>query len=281
MTSAPQCISESIGNNVTFDMLLVEGGDFDMGGGDDKALDDEKPLHPVKVGSFYLGKYPVTQEVWQAVMGNNPSHFDGSQRPVETVSWRDTQEFIKKLNHMTKRHYRLPSEAEWEYAARGGAHRQQDGYRYAGSDKLKEVGWYVGNSDDVTKAVGLKYPNELGLYDMSGNVWEWCNDWFGGKYYQACHKEGLVQDPQGPKQGVYRVIRGGSWLKFRGAAVSRVPRPHRAGNSGLRSRLPPRLVPPAHRKAGWLPLNSRLFCLARQPSPGEKAGCSEGIRVPD
>jgi formylglycine-generating enzyme required for sulfatase activity len=212
MSSTPQCFSESIGNNVAFDMLLVEGGDFDMGGGDDDALDDEKPVHPVKVGSFYLGKYPVTQQVWQAVMGNNPSRFNGSQRPVEQVSWRDTEEFIKKLNHMTKRHYRLPTEAEWEYAARGGARRQQDGYRYAGSDKLKEVGWYADNSDGETKEVGLKYPNELGLYDMSGNVWEWCNDWFGGKYYQVCDKKGVVQDPQGPAQGVYRVIRGGSWV---------------------------------------------------------------------
>jgi formylglycine-generating enzyme required for sulfatase activity len=194
---------------VAFDMLLIEGGNFDMGGGDDEAFGREKPVHPVKVGSFYLGKYPVTQEVWQAVMGSNPSRFNGSQRPVEQVSWRDTQEFIKKLNHMTKRHYRLPTEAEWEYAARGGIHRQQDGYLYAGSDKLKEVGWYADNSDGETKEVGLKYPNELGLYDMSGNVWEWCNDWFGGKYYQACDKKGVVQDPQGPAQGVYRVFRGG------------------------------------------------------------------------
>lgn len=212
MTSAPQCISESIGNNVAFVMLLVEGGNFDMGGADDEAFDWEKPVHPVNLGSFYLGKYPVTQGVWQAVMGNSPSRFNGSQRPVEMVSWRDAQEFIKKLNHMTKRHYRLPSEAEWEYAARGGVHRQQDGYLYAGSDKLKEVGWYAENSDDETKAVGLKYPNELGLYDMSGNVWEWCKDWFDEKYYQVCDKKKRMQDPQGPAQGVYRVIRGGSWL---------------------------------------------------------------------
>jgi formylglycine-generating enzyme required for sulfatase activity len=213
MSSTPQCFSESIGNNVAFDMLLVEGGNFDMGGADDEAIYREKPVHPVNLGSFYLGKYPVTQQVWQAVMGNNPSHFNGSQRPVERVSWRDTQEFIKKLNHMTKKHYRLPSEAEWEYAARGGIHRQQDGYIYAGSDKLKEVGWYGGNSDGETKAVGLKYPNELGLYDMSGNVWEWCDDWFDEKYYQVCDKKWVVQDPQGPKQGVNRVIRGGGCLR--------------------------------------------------------------------
>ena len=212
MTSAPQCISESIGNNVAFDMLLVEGGNFDMGGADDEAIGREKPVHPVKVGSFYLGKYPVTQEVWQAVIGSNPSQFNGSQRPVEQVSWHDAQEFIAKLNAMTKKRYRLPTEAEWEYAARGGAHKQQGGYRYAGSDKLKEVGWYGENTDDETKAVGLKYPNELGLYDMSGNVWEWCNDWFDEKYYQACDKKGRVQDPQGPAQGVRRVIRGGGWI---------------------------------------------------------------------
>ncbi|GJL84109.1 MAG: hypothetical protein DHS20C01_37430 [marine bacterium B5-7] len=211
MMSDPPCISETIGNNVVFDMLLVEGGDFNMGSDDEEADGDEKPVHPVKVDSFYLGKYPVTQQVWQTVMGNNPSQFNGSRRPMDCVSWRDVQEFISKLNGMTNKRYRLPSEAEWEYAARGGIRRRQDGYLYAGSDKLKEVGWYSKNSAKETKEVGLKYPNELGLYDMSGNVWEWCNDWFDKKYYQACHEKGRVQDPQGPEQGVTRVVRGGSW----------------------------------------------------------------------
>ena len=151
-----------------------------MGSEDEEAYDDEKPVHEVVLSDFYIGKFPVTQALWNAVLKDYPSFFNGDSRPVERVSWEDTQVFIKKLNELTGRAYRLPTEAEWEYAARGG--RQSKGYKYAGSNKLKEVGWYWENTHFETKAVGLKYPNELGIYDMSGNVREWCQDWFSNEY---------------------------------------------------------------------------------------------------
>ena len=175
----------------------------------EKAWGREDPIHEVKLDSFYIGKYPVTQGLWTAVMQDNPSFFDGDSRPVETVSWEDAQQFLEKLNELTGKAYRLPTEAEWEYAARGG--NQSHGYEYAGSNKLKEVGWYWENSHVETKAVGLKYPNELGIYDMSGNVWEWCRDWYSGKYYEECYKLGIVENPQGLVKGTARVVRGGSW----------------------------------------------------------------------
>ncbi len=198
------------GTILSFEMILVQGGAFDMGAneGDPDAWDREKPRHKVEQDTFYIGKYPVTQALWTAVMGDNPSRFKGPDRPVERVSWHDTQAFIQKLNALKGWGYRLPTEAEWEYAARGGRGRHQ----YAGSDKLKEVGWYDAISHGETKAVGQKDANELGLYDMSGNVYEWCEDWLGEKYYAECHKKGTVKNPKGPGSGEYRVLRGGSWL---------------------------------------------------------------------
>ena len=192
-------------------MLLVEGGEFLMGSTDEDtdAYDREKPAHQVRLSSFYIGKFPVTQELWEIVVGKNPSSFKGSRRPVEQVSWDDAQGFIKKLNALTKRQYRLPTEAEWEYAARGGA--LSEGYQFAGSDKLKQVGWYDENSNSETHDVGQKYPNELGLYDMSGNVFEWCNDWCGENYYKLCHNKGLQENPQGAESAYSRVFRGGGW----------------------------------------------------------------------
>ncbi|MCB0545804.1 MAG: formylglycine-generating enzyme family protein, partial [Saprospiraceae bacterium] len=151
-----------------------------------------------------------TQSVWQSVMRDNPSNFKGENRPVENVSWDDVQEFLKKLNSLTKQDYRLPTEAEWEFAARGGKHSEE--YLYAGSDKLKQVGWYNANSNGETHEVGQKLGNELGLYDMSGNVYEWCYDWYNEKYYEECYKKGVVEDPQGPVQGYGRVVRGGSYF---------------------------------------------------------------------
>ncbi|MBK8965904.1 MAG: formylglycine-generating enzyme family protein, partial [Lewinellaceae bacterium] len=139
---------------------------------DPDAYGDEQPVHDVTVSGFYLGKLPVTQMLWQAVMGDTPSRFPGGQRPVEQVSWDDAQKFVKKLQDQTRLPFRLPSEAEWEFAARGGVYNLN--HNYAGSNRLKEVGWYNLNSHGETKLAGLKYPNELGLYDMSGNVWEWC-----------------------------------------------------------------------------------------------------------
>ncbi|MCW5203670.1 formylglycine-generating enzyme family protein [Desulfobulbus sp. US4] len=194
----------------TIELIYVQGGTFTMGSDDSEALDREKPAHQVKLSDFYIGKYPVTQEQWQAVTKENPSRFQDEQRPVEQISWNDTQKFLEKLNQLTGKKFRLPTEAEWEFAARGGIYSQ--GYKYAGSDRLKQVGWYRENSDDQTHEVGLLLANELGLHDMSGNVWEWCQDWFSDKYYAECHKHDTVENPQGPEKGTYRVLRGGGYF---------------------------------------------------------------------
>lgn len=192
--------------NLMNNMVYVEGGTFTMGATSDQgsdAYDDEKPAHQVTVSSFSIGKYEVTQEEWQAVMGNNPSSSKGVKRPVEKVSWKGCQEFIRKLNTMTGKHFRLPTEAEWEYAARGG--NKSIGYKYAGSDNLDRVAWYVSNSGSTTHDIGQKSPNELGLYDMTGNVWEWCADRYGS------YEIGVQSNPVGPSSGSGRVCRGGSW----------------------------------------------------------------------
>ncbi len=189
------------------EMVFVEGGTFSMGS--NQGSDDEKPVHRVRVDDFYLGKTEVTQRQWRAVMRNNPSHFKNcDQCPVEQVSWNDIQDFIKKLNNMTGKKYRLPTEAEWEYAARGGSKGR--GYTYSGSDNLEEVAWYNGNSGSKTHPVGQKKSNEQGLSDMSGNVWEWCHDWYGSDYY----KNSPADNPKGPSSGAFRVIRGGSWYLY-------------------------------------------------------------------
>ena len=148
-------------------------------------------------------------------MGSNPSHFKscGGNCPVERVSWNDVQEFLKKLNQMTGKNYRLPTEAQWEYAARGGS--KSRGYKYSGSNSVGSVAWYRGNSSFKTHAVGQKSPNELGIYDMSGNVWEWCMDWIGS------YSSGAQRNPQGPSSGSRKVLRGGSWINSaRGMRVS-------------------------------------------------------------
>jgi len=198
------------------DLVFVQGGAFLMGTlkDDPDNYGDEHPVHKVTVPSFYLAKYPVTQALWRAVMGEDPPElaFKGSgNRPVERVSWDDAQAFIKILNERTGERYRLPSEAELEYAARGGIYKQGDASsmtKYAGSNKLKEVGWYDENSHDETKPVGLKFPNELGLYDMSGNVWEWCEDvWH--KNYKGAPEDGSAWLKGGQEN--IRVVRGGSW----------------------------------------------------------------------
>ncbi|MAT55238.1 MAG: hypothetical protein CMN32_12215 [Saprospirales bacterium] len=190
------------------EMVFVQGGTFQMGSTDGDS--DEEPVHTVRVDDFYIGKYEVTQAQWWAVMGDNPSYFsDCDNCPVENVSWNDVQTFIRKLNEKTGKHYRLPTEAEWEYAARVG----KNGYKYAGSNDPDEVAWYKSNSGSKTHPVGLKKPNVLGLYDMSGNVWEWCQDWYDAAYYKN-YKNGPGNNPQGPSSGSYRVLRGGSWFNL-------------------------------------------------------------------
>ncbi|MBK8473091.1 MAG: formylglycine-generating enzyme family protein [Sphingobacteriales bacterium] len=196
-------------NGTPLDMVWVEGGTFRMGGTDDEACDSEKPVHEVTLSGFYISRYPVTQAQYYAVMGSNPSHFGGSNRlPVDNVSWDNAQEFCRKLNAQTVEKglpagYRLLTEAEWEYGARGG--QKSKGYKYAGSDELGDVAHFSVNSGGSTQIVGLKKPNELGLYDMSGNVWEWCQDWYGS------YKAEAQANPHGPQSGNYRVLRGGSW----------------------------------------------------------------------
>ena len=194
---------------VEFKMIKVEGGTFSMGATSEQgsdAYDDEKPVHSVTLSDYYIGETEVTQELWQAVMGSNPSWFKGdNQRPVERVSWNDCQKFIKKLNQLTGKEFRLPTEAEWEYAARGGKYSKDYVYKYSGSKNADEVAWYSYNSRGETHPVKTKKANKLGLYDMSGNVWEWCNDWYGS--YQSNSQI----NPTGPSKGERRVLRGGSW----------------------------------------------------------------------
>ena len=205
-------------NGVEFKMIKVEGGTFSMGATSEQeydALSCEKPVHSVTLSDYYIGETEVTQELWEAVMGSNPSYFEGdNQRPVENVSWNDCQKFIKKLNRLTGKEFRLPTEAEWEYAARGGKYSR--GYKYSGSNNADEVAWYDSNSGSKTHPVKTKKDNELGLYDMSGNVWEWCNDWWG------CYQSNSQTNPTGPSEGESRVLRGGGWCYFdMGVRVSR------------------------------------------------------------
>jgi formylglycine-generating enzyme required for sulfatase activity len=199
-------------------MVFVEGGTFTMGAkiyddlrqlydGNEQfcyTADQAKPMHSVTLSDFYMGTYEVTQKQWKEIMGNNPSKYsDCDNCPVENVSWDEVQEFIRKLNAKTGFKYRLPTEAEWEFAARGG-NKSKD-YLFAGSNQVSEVAWYWKNSDNKPHPVGTKSSNELGLYDMLGNVFELCNDWYSdySSYSQT--------NPKGPDSGEYRVSRGGSF----------------------------------------------------------------------
>jgi len=191
------------------DMIHVKGGTFRMGS--DDGYDNEKPVHTVTLDDFKIGKYPITQAQYQTVIGENPSHFkENDKRPVEMVSWNDAQDFIQKLCEMTGEKFRLPTEAEWEFAARGGT-KSKD-YKYAGSDDIDDVAWCgYGRSESQTHPVGEKAPNELKIYDMSGNVWEWCKDWYGENYYKNSPKN----NPKGSaSEQTYRILRGGSWMNY-------------------------------------------------------------------
>lgn len=196
-------------NGVQFTMVEVGGGTFTMGATSEQgsdAWDEEKPAHEVTLSDYYIGQTEVTQALWEAVMGSNPSDSKGGNLPVERVSWDDCQVFIQKLNQLTGKQFRLPTEAEWEYAARGG--RKSRGYKYAGGNNIDSVAWCDGNSGNETHPVATKQANELGIYDMSGNVLEWCSDWCGD------YTSSSQSDPQGSSSGSFRVIRGGCYYNF-------------------------------------------------------------------
>jgi len=201
----PPALLTETAEDINVVLVRVEGGTFKMGGQDNEASDSEKPVHEVELDTFYMGKYPITQAQYRKLMGSNPSHFRGDDLPVEQVSWEDAKAFCAKLTEKSGRIYRLPTEAEWEYAARGG--NKSRGYKYAGSNDLDEVAWYSGNSADSSRSVGKRKANELGIHDMSGNVWEWCQDWYDSAYY----KNSPRKNPKGPASGSFRVLRGGSW----------------------------------------------------------------------
>ena len=212
--------------------VKVNGGNFDLGSNVEGS--DRKPLHTVTLKDFYIGTYEVTQEQWKTIMGDNPSIFQCDQCPVTNVSWNEVQIFIQKLNTATGKHYRLPTEAEWEYAARGGANemlikdsktfggvnelipnrerkrtpdKYKTGKQYSGKRLPQDVAWYERNSDYHPHPIGRKKPNELDIYDMSGNVEEWCADWYVGNFGTKIP----VKNPQGPDHGISKVVRGGSW----------------------------------------------------------------------
>ena len=201
---------------VSFDMIWVEGGTFCMGATSEQGNDaygDEEPVHSVTLSGYYIGKTEVTQALWESVMCSNPSTIQDNDLPVENVSWDDCQEFIRKLNSLTGQNFRLPTEAEWEFACRGGNNSR--GYKYSGGNDIDNVAWNTDNSGRKTwlrgfsgrrvHHVATKLPNELGIYDMSGNVFEWCSDWYGDYSIHA------QTNPKGSDDGVYRVLRGGSW----------------------------------------------------------------------
>ena len=229
-------VISTVVQQVINDMVFVEGGTFTMGATKEQGKEydyNETPDHQVTLSSYYIGKYEVTQELWQAVMRENPSYYNSNpHNPVERVSWYDCQMFICELNKMTGRNFRLPTEAEWEYAARGG--NQSCRYKYSGKIKLDMVAWYQDNSGDTTHPVGQKSPNELGLYDMSGNVYEWCQDWYDNHY-----RSGSQINPEGPSSGAHRIIRGGCVASSTGdcRVSSRSSEDPRGKNSSLGFRL--------------------------------------------
>ena len=206
VSSSNNDISIPVKDGISIDMVKVEAGTFMMGATleMENPFSWEKPVHQVTLTrDYYMGKYEVTQALWKAVMDSNPSYFKGDNLPVEQVSWNDCQEFIGKLNDLTGRKFRLPTEAEWEYAARGG--KKSRSYQYSGSSNISDVAWYDGNSGSKTHPVGMKQANELGIYDMGGNVHELCQDWYGS------YVSSSQTNPTGAVSGSDHVYHGGSW----------------------------------------------------------------------
>jgi formylglycine-generating enzyme required for sulfatase activity len=206
-TEKPKEIRFDLGGGVKIELVLIQPGSFMMG--DEEGDEEEKPVHKVTITKpFYIGKYEITQEQWQTLMGGNSSHFKGAKNPVDRVSWEDCQAFIKKLNEKfaaSGATFSLPTEAQWEYACRAGS---SDRYGFGNdASRLAEHGWFGDNSNGKTHPAGEKKPNAWGLYDMQGNLWEWCADWYEGNYY----KKSPVTDPTGPTAVTSRVLRGGSW----------------------------------------------------------------------
>jgi len=240
-TSVKDHVSNS-DKSTDIEMILVEGGTFTMGCTalrKSDCISDEAPQHSVTLEGFYIGKYEITQLQWRIIMGSDPPelNFKGCDNcPAERISWNDAMEFISKLNQLTGKTYRLPTEAEWEYAARGG--NKSKSYTYSGSNNADDVAWFNKNSSGRTHNAGLNKANELGLFDMSGNAWEWCQDWYEDTFYTT--SPGL--NPVNLKTGQYKVLRGGSWIG--GTEMLRVSRRHRnsPGDRGLYSGL--RLVRP-------------------------------------
>ena len=215
--------AEQIIREIEPTMVAIQGGTFWRGCGSEQAEDceeNEYPVHQVILSDFLIGKYEVTQAQWRAVTGRSPSYFTNCDScPVEGISWNEIQIFLGKLNAVTGKNYRLPTEAEWEYAARGG--NRSKGYKYSGSNSVGKVGWFRNNSGEKTHPVGKKKPNELGIYDMTGNVFEWCQDWYGA------YDNSIQTNPGGPSFGAMRVNRGGRYRGF--ATYTRVS--YRSGNS--------------------------------------------------
>lgn len=199
-------LAQNTNNPSEIEMIFVEGGTFQMGSdeNDEYAERMEKPKHEVSVSDFQIGKHEVSQWLWENIMGTNPSQIKGKALPVTNVSWNDVQEFIKRLNKMTKKKYRLLTEAEWEYAARGG--NQSQGFIFIGSNNSDSVAWHFDNSDKTPHEIGSKQPNELGIYDMGGNIQEWVNDWYDG------YSNDSQTNPTGPKSSkIGKILRGGSY----------------------------------------------------------------------
>ena len=201
---AGECRKLEIADEIYLEFIWIPAGKFTMGS--ETGFDPEKPKHTVSISKgFWFGKYPVTQAFWLKIMDTNPSHYNGLNCPVEMVSWEECQSFIKRLSQKTEKNFRLPTEAEWEYACRAGSYNE---YFFGNEDDaLDEFAWYVENSDQMTQPVGQKKPNHWNLHDIHGNVWEWCQDWYAADYFVHTPKA----DPLGPSSGDERIVRGGSW----------------------------------------------------------------------